>query len=82
MKDIKIIGLIALNLVLIFLSSFEKGKVGFYTIPTIIVINFITGTIGFILKYKKLGIAALIMFFAAPFFAFLNFIRVFPFLTR
>lgn len=77
-----IIALIIIDIALIANSGVDKGKAAFYSIPLILLINSTTSVYGFIKKNKKIGVAALILFFLAPLFAFIVFAYHFPFLTR
>jgi len=82
MKNLIIIALIAINLALIILSGLDKGKGFFYAFPLMLLINLVIGTIAFVKKKRRLGITAVILFFVSPLIGFINFARVFPFLTR
>ncbi|WP_456423014.1 hypothetical protein [Lutibacter sp.] len=77
-----IIALIIIDIALIANSGADKGKAAFYSIPLILLINSTISIYGFIKKNKKIGIAALILFFLTPIFAFIVFVYHFPFLTR
>ncbi len=73
---------IILSIFLVYLSGYNKGLGAFIAIPLLLFLNGILSIYGFITKQKTIGIIGLILFFVAPSFAFIIFIRVFQFLTR
>ncbi len=74
--------LIILNLFLVYISGMDKGRMSFYSIPTIFLINFSFLAYGLVIKKKKLIITVSIVLLIAPILAIIRFLSVFQFLTR
>jgi hypothetical protein len=74
--------LIILNLFLVYISGMDKGRMSFYSIPAIFLLNFGFLAFSLVKKNKKLIITVSIVLLIAPILAIIRFLSVFQFLTR
>ncbi len=77
-----IIGLIILNIILIYACSLDDGRGTFWAIPLDFILNLAFVIYSIIKKKEKVIITALILLFTVPIIEIIVFVMNFAFLTR